>query len=590
MTTVSASGPGFLALSVESGRDAPDVRDAVRVMGGDAVVRNVDGVVVVRADVPDPPARPDGTVVDLLSLAPRRHEQALDVDMVARLFGRPGGPDTREILPPFAAAVSHPKYGLTVAADPLGYRQVYHRSGDGWAAVSTSARALATCGPSGADRRALGTQALMGWQVGLHTPFEAVRKLPPGASLTLRGGAAQLEPAPPADRSGRPGLDRAVADAAAVLRAHVHAVIEDHPDLILQLTGGQDSRILLGAIAPARRKGLEVMTLASPGNPDADIAAALARRFGMIHRTVDLDGLRDVDPEEAHDLATAAAVRLDCSANPIALASVSWAEAQLDRRPRLAGLGGEFARGFYSLGPYRAAPVTRARVRRLAEWRMFTNESVPDEVLDPRFASRARSDTIDLLSDTFAGYGSSWFEATDEFYLMERMHRWSGVLASTTALDRITINPMLDDRFLAVARSLHPRDKQNSLFLSRLSCFLDEELSSIPLDGRPAPRVFAYPDLANRARLAASTAQKIAGKARQRLARAGRPAAGTSALTPKIAEYYRGSGDALAGVRELGFFRSEWIDDVIRGRATPDPASAAMLVNLEVLTSALRPG
>lgn len=590
MSTAPVPGPAFLALSVAPGREAPDLRDVVRLLGGGTVTSHAGGMVVLRLGMSDPAENPDGTDVDLLSLAPRRHERALDARGVKELFVAGDRPDTREVLPPFAAAAYQPGSGLTVAADPLGYRHVYHREDDGWTAVSTSARALAACRPSGIDRRAVGTQTLLGWHVGLDTPFAKVRKLPPGATITLRAGELRMDAPRTAVRTERRELDDAVAEAADVLRGHVHAVLEDHPDIVLQLTGGQDSRVLLGAIEPARRRGMEVMTLASPGNPDAEIAAALARRFGMHHRTIDLDGLEGLDPHEAHALAVAAAARLDCSANPIALASVAWAEAQLDQRPRLAGLGGEVARGFYYLGPYRDMPVTLSRVRRLAEWRMFTNEAVPAGVLDPRFVSRTRSDTLELLFETFTGHSASWFEATDEFYLMERMHRWSGVLASTTALDRITINPMLDDRFLTIARSLHPRDKQNSLFLSRLSCALDEELSSIPLDGRPAPQVFARPGLANRARLAASTANKVVGKARQRLSGVGRPPAGAAVITPKIAEYYRGTSTALDGVRELGVFRTEWLDDVVRGTCQPDPASTAMLVNLEVLAAALNPG
>jgi asparagine synthase (glutamine-hydrolysing) len=384
-------------------------------------------------------------------------------------------------------------------------------------------------------------------------------------------------------------IEVAVDRAAAMLRGHVSAVLDDHPDVVLQLTGGQDSRVLLGAVEPARRRGLQVMTLASPGNPDAEIAASLAQRFGMRHRIIDLAGLADVDPDEAHAMAVAAARRLDGSANPIAEASISWAESRMDQQPRLAGLGGEVARGFYYIGPFRDVPVTRSRVQRLAEWRMFTNDSMSDQALDPAFAAQAKEHALDLLFHAFAERATSWFTATDEFYLLERMHRWSGVVASTTSMDRITINPMLDDRFLTIVRGLHPREKQNSLFLSRLSCALDAELSAIPLDGRPAPRIYARPTIPNRVRRAASTGQKIAGKVRQRLATEGRPPAGADLLTPRIADYYRANPGALAPVRDLGLLSARWLDMMVAGATPLDPGSAAMLVNLEVIADAVSP-
>ena len=148
---------------------------------------------------------------------------------------------------------------------------------------------------------------------------------------------------------------------------------------------------------------------------------------------------------------------------------------------------------------------------------MFTNESVSKSALAGHFGDQARAEAIDTIYTLFASRGDSWFSATDEFYLLERMHRWSGVVASTTTMERATFNPMLDDRFLTLARGLHPRHKQNSLFLSMLSCALDEELSKIPLDGRPSPEVYARPTYANRLRIAASTGRKVTGKVAQKL-------------------------------------------------------------------------
>ena len=70
------------------------------------------------------------------------------------------------LLPPFSAFVLDGDRA-TVVTDWLGYRQIYLRSEDGWAAVSTSARALATLGPTRLDLQAVGVQSLLGWQMGI---------------------------------------------------------------------------------------------------------------------------------------------------------------------------------------------------------------------------------------------------------------------------------------------------------------------------------------------------------------------------------------------------------------------------------------
>lgn len=589
MSEACTSGSGFLAVSIAEGVDGPDLRNVEKVLGEGATTQRAVGKAVTRVGRASATRQGDGVVVDLLSQAPRRRDHAMDADDVATLLSDQRPFALQEVLPPFAAVRTPPGSDPIVGmADSLGYRHLYTRVGRGWAAMSTSARALAACEPAGIDRGGVGMQALLGWQVGLKTPFAQVLKLPPGAVARLERGRLVVDgPEPsPAQEEALP-LAVAVERAASVLRSHVSAVLDDHPDVTLQLTGGQDSRVLLGAIDPLRRRGMRVMTVASPGNPDAEIAAQLAQRYGMRHEVIDLSGLAGLTPEDAHAMAVAAGRRLDCSANPIASAAIAWAESQIDQHPRLAGLGGEVARGFYYLGPFRDVPVTRDRVRRLTEWRMFTNESVSESALAGHFGDQARAEAVDTLHSLFASRGASWFAATDEFYLLERMHRWSGVVASTTAMERATFNPMLDDRFLTLARGLHPRDKQNSLFLSMLSCALDGELSKIPLDGRPSPEIYARPTYANRLRIAASTGRKISGKVVQKLSRTGRPPAGADLLAPKITEYFRASPTTLDPIRKLNVLSPQWLDAVARGSTPLDPGSCSMLVNLEVLADAV---
>ena len=65
--------------------------------------------------------------------------------------------------------------------------------------------------------------------------------------------------------------------------------------------------------------------------------------------------------------------------------------------------------------------------------------------------------TIDAIHRSFVSFDCDWFRATDEFYLLERMQRWAGVLATADCINRVVVNPMLDSRFLDIARSTPPR-------------------------------------------------------------------------------------------------------------------------------------
>jgi asparagine synthase (glutamine-hydrolysing) len=177
--------------------------------------------------------------------------------------------------------------------------------------------------------------------------------------------------------------------------------------------------------------------------------------------------------------------------------------------------------------------------------------------------------------------------ATDEFYLYQRMQRWAGVTDTAVCFDRVATNPMLDDRFIAIARSLPPRDKRNSMFLSRLQVALDDELARIPLDGRPAPIAYAKKSVGNSTRQVLSTVHKAASKARQRAVRANRPPAGGEVLARKVVEHWRANPALLDSARAIGVLRETWVDQVLARDVEPAPSAVAFMTNLRVAAASL---
>jgi Asparagine synthase len=78
-----------------------------------------------------------------------------------------------------------------------------------------------------------------------------------------------------------------------------------HDDVRLELSGGLDSRMVLAAVPPERRKRLTAFTIVAEGSRDAHVAGELARRYGMGCELVNVTDLAKLDPAQAHELARA---------------------------------------------------------------------------------------------------------------------------------------------------------------------------------------------------------------------------------------------------------------------------------------------
>jgi len=492
----------------------------------------------------------------------------------------PGG--LTRLLPPFAAVCGDER-GVTMVADSMGFRQLYHSTPDAAGAPVLSTSALLAGWVRGADldHTAVAVQSLLGWQLGQRTLLRGVDKLAPGAVARLGADGVHTTTTEHQDEAALE-LDEAVSTAAALLRASVQALLDDHPDAVLQLTGGQDSRLLLSAIPLARRRGLQAMTLGVPGSGDVTVATALAEHYGMRHAVHGLRALDGLSAAEAWDLTREAAMRLDGMSDPVALAALTVAESSFDQGVRISGLGGEVARGFYYLGTVRGRSFTPKDAHQLAGWRMFVNEAVEPGLLDPEFSAWARRRADTEVASVLSAAGDEWFRATDELYLRHRMQRWAGVTDTAVGSQRVVINPMLGAEFLSIAARLAPEDKAHSRFLARLQMELDPELGRLPLEGRPAPITAAYPSPWRSATGALSTGARLARKVVQRVQRGNRAPAGGGVLAEKVVDHWRQHPELLSAGELGALVRPDWIDGVVDGRVQPRPSSVAFLTNLIV--------
>lgn len=501
-------------------------------------------------------------------------------ELVERADSRPEG--LMALLPPFALAKGNDS-SVFMLADSMGFRQLYHtrRDGPGPDVMSTSALSVARAIDCGLDDTGVAVQSLLGWQLGQRTLFSGVSKLVPGSVATVSGDGISLTE-PECMEEGEIELTNAVHEAADLLRESVAALLDEHPDAVLQLTGGQDSRLLLSAIPATRRRGLHAMTLGLPDSDDAKVAAAIAARYGLIHEVHGLSSLEQLSPADAWQIVRSAAIRLDTMSDPIATAALAVAESAFDQGVRISGLGGEVARGFYYVGRVRDKSYTRRDAERLASWRMFVNESVEPGLLTPEFDRWARGVANAEVYSALREGSSDWFRATDHLYLRHRMQRWAGVVDTAVAHQRIVVNPMLDPEFLRIASRLAPRSKAHSVFLARLQMELDPELGRLPLEGRPAPVTYADAGTWNGVNRTYALARGFGRKAIQRIRRANREPAGGHILAVRVVEHWRRHPEILTSDTILDKVASRWIHDVLVGRVEPRASSVAFLSNLIV--------
>lgn len=547
--------------------------------------------------------RPDGSFTAMLSKSPcppglmsrlgdllgKRRADPLFIDPTAAGI-------LRGITPPFAvASCAGQDQPVIAATDLMGCRHLYWHQGKGWAAVSTSALALARCAAAGPDSQAIAVQAMLGFHLGTSSPFADIQKLGPAGLCALSRGQVHVtqyaspwsEPAKPAGGVAPADLARRLAG---LLRSCAAWSVQEFPDAAIELSGGLDSRIQLAAIPPASRSGLHGITLDVAGATDTSVARRLASLTGLDHRVLPIAPLADISPARAWALVRRSAIRHDCSGNPVAHGVLDWAEERLGMQPRINGAGGETARGFYYPSQRQHPRANDRLTARLARWRLMANEAVDARCLGADLAPWARGAATSEVRRVLTGYQRDWLSSTDEFYTRERVVRWAGLRLSASSTERTVLSSMLHPDYVALARACPPSLKRNSRFMAMVLSGLDANLARIPLDSGYVPARLAAPTVLDRARSGRITGKKLAHKIHQRLASAGQPGVGQCVLSGLVVEHWRSEPQLLMALPATGLVDAPWLGRLLEGRCQADPATVGYLTNLLVIIEKTKAG
>jgi len=219
--------------------------------------------------------------------------EGIDGQMLLRALQRRDDAVFRELCPPFAAVVQTVgPDALWLISDPQGLHPLYYCHRDGLLAFCSKLSPLLRSGliPWSIDPRAILDLFTYEHVTGNRTLADSVEVLPPGSIVRIHGENAELRTyaelpsKPPSDRHAH--IVDALHDA---LSSSVARAMRGRPRVAITLSGGLDSRALLGC-AIENASDVRTFTFGTPDCRDVLLARKLAKRLGLSHAMVEIDG------------------------------------------------------------------------------------------------------------------------------------------------------------------------------------------------------------------------------------------------------------------------------------------------------------
>jgi hypothetical protein len=479
--------------------------------------------------------------------------------------------------------------GFDLITDRLGSLHVYMAQIEGCVVVSTSSLVLAALARPAWDRESCTEFLATGTVFESRSLFEGIEKLWPATVFHFQNGRLRSHSkywdlaATMYDRTSRRGD---VPHLAAALKQAVQSVVRSFRRPVFDLTGGFDSRLLLGATL---RAGASVDTVVNGKQGDADVTAAnrIAQEFALRHRHQEpapdcteqwwknakaslalCDGEYDVlEYARILEIHRALAGQFDASVN---------------------GSGGEVCKGYWweLLFPFTGCKG-HFDARHLAARRFVPQGGVPALLAtdNPANLTEHFAEIICRANRGFEGLPNT--AKVDNVYLTLRMQRWQGRVASATSRLWPCVSPFLFRQPLEIALSAPPATRVRHRMTRRLIEYLNPKLAGFPLaQGYPALPL-RFGTLHRFAPLASEVGRKIAKRLPGR-------AAGPSVANPlkelseeaEVREMLEARSMAsrdLYKERELGEFLR-----LARGDHFSDAPLFGRILTLELLARAVR--
>ena len=174
--------------------------------------------------------------------------------------------------------------------DQFGYLPYYYHHDEisGTLLVSDSPQRIASSlGDVSFDPLALGFFARAGFMIGDRSPYEGVKRVPGGSILRWSGAGLSITPLETGACSDVPRTpDDAVDGFIDRFRSAMQSRSGLSEDLVLPLSAGRDSRMMLLALRDLGVLPRELVTIGSSGNADVRIASSLAQALDIPFRRI----------------------------------------------------------------------------------------------------------------------------------------------------------------------------------------------------------------------------------------------------------------------------------------------------------------
>lgn len=194
----------------------------------------------------------------------------------------------------FAVAVLKPG-SAKVAVDPSGLRRCcWARESSGLVVVSSLQLPVAVAIRAEADLAGVAETLVLGRTLGQRSLFVGCRDLWPGSCLHLHSAGSSVvgaveSPVLPGHEYPEMDLRNAAESLVPLLRTSAARAYDAFNSPAIALSGGVDSRLVLGALLPDRMPSA-ALSYGDPHDADVRIAARLANAVGLPHHVVDLRG------------------------------------------------------------------------------------------------------------------------------------------------------------------------------------------------------------------------------------------------------------------------------------------------------------
>jgi asparagine synthetase B (glutamine-hydrolysing) len=243
-------------------------------------------------------------------------------------------------------------------------------------------------------------------------------------------------------------------------------------ELNVALTGGRDSRLLAAALLHRPDVHVTTSTTGMADDPDVVIARMISEVIGAKHRLKPPGGVVDEHRVQAEEPLSRIVRALDVHD---AMTS-GWDDIEdygpMVPTPVLSGVGGEILRGGLVFTELDNLDMDTARVR-------LTNLMTGGDFFTEPYMESARVLARPLLNLVV----DDPYRAIDDFYYIHRNARWVSARRAGARFRRRAYDPMLDNRFVRLVRSVPPEVRWKERLAFDVLRALSPDMSDLPLEG-----------------------------------------------------------------------------------------------------------